>query len=135
MSSIQEADLKNSSILTSLLYDLKVLDEDKLLAYTVENKGCGLIDLNHIDLKSLTPLNGVDSELCWATSTLPFDKVEGTHLVVSCYTLSAPVVKYWEDVLDGNVIWYVSSVSSISRGLERLDEIHEAEAEAEEEEE
>ncbi|MEM7791046.1 MAG: hypothetical protein AAF546_06580 [Verrucomicrobiota bacterium] len=135
MTSIQGSELKNSSILTSLLYDLKVLDENDLIAHTVEERGCGLIDLNHVELQSITSLDGVDPDLCWATSTIPFDKVEKTHLLASSYVLSAPVVKHWEQILDGTVIWYVATVTSISRGLETLDDIHRAEAEAAEEEE
>ncbi len=126
MNAIQSAELKNASILTSLVYDLKVLDEAKLLDFLVEEHGVGLVDLNQLELHSLRPMN-VDISLCWATSTIPFDVVEGTYLVATCYYLSAPVIKYWKELLDGNVIWYETTLSSISRGLERLEDIHEQE--------
>jgi hypothetical protein len=71
--------------------------------------------------------------LCWASSTIPFDHVEGTYMVASCYYISAPVVKYWEELLDGKVVWYAASMASINRGLERIEEIHAAEDAAAEE--
>lgn len=123
MTAIQSGELKNASILTSLVYDLKVLDEAKLIDFTVEEHSLGLVDLNQLELRSLRPLN-VDISLCWATSTIPFDVVEGTYLVASCYYLSAPVVKYWKDQLEGNIIWYGTTITSMSGGLERLEDIH-----------
>lgn len=126
MASIQKADLKRASILNSLVYDLKVLDENKLIDYMVEDQGLSLIDLTFINLQSLRPM-GIDPDLCWATSTIPFDKVEDTYMLASCYYLSAPVVKQWEEALNGHVIWYATTCVSMTRALEKMDEIHEAE--------
>jgi len=118
--------LKNASILTSLLYDLKVLDEARLLDYIVEEYGIGLIDLNQVQLRSL-PSTELDLSLCWASSTIPFDRVEETYMVATCYYLSAPVVKHWEELLNGKVVWYGTSMASMSRGLERLEDVLAAE--------
>ena len=135
MESIQSPEaLKSASILTTLLYDLKVLDEAKLLDYIVDEHRLGLVDLNHIDLRSLSSL-GVDADICWVSSTIPFDKVEDTYLVATCYYLSAPVVKYWEDLLNGKIVWYGTSTVSITRSLERLEDLRVAEEAAAEEEE
>jgi len=133
MGAIQNSELKQASILSTLLYDLKVLDEAKLIDHLVEEHDLGLIDLAHIELSSLRPWN-VDFSLCWATSTVPFDKVEDTFLVATCYYLSAPVIKHWEGLLKGGIIWYATSAASMNRGLERIEEIHEAEDEAAEDE-
>jgi hypothetical protein len=127
MDAIQTPELlKNASILTTLLYDLKVLDEARLLEHIVEEHGIGLIDLNHVELRSL-PSTEIDLSLCWASSTIPFDKVEETYMVASCYYMSAPVVKHWEELLDGKVVWYGTSMASMSRGLERLEDVLAAE--------
>lgn len=126
MAAIQNSELKHASILTSLLFDLKVLDEGKLLDHIVEEHGLGLIDLSFVELSSLRSMN-VDDSLCWATSTIPFDKVEDTYMVATCYYLSAPVIKQWEEHLDGRVIWYATSSSSMTHALEKIEEIHEAE--------
>lgn len=133
MEAIQLADLKRASILSTLLFELKKLEEAKLLEYLVDEEKLGLIDLNFIELQSLRPMN-VDLSLCWASSTVPFDHVEGTYMVASCYYMSAPVVKYWEEALDGRVIWYGTSMSSLSRALERIEDIHETEDAAAEDE-
>ncbi|MDQ8194927.1 hypothetical protein QEH59_10850 [Coraliomargarita sp. SDUM461004] len=132
MEAIQSADLKRASILSTLLFELKKLEEAKLLEYLVEEEKLGLIDLAYVELQSLRPMN-VDLSLCWASSTVPFDYVEGTYMVATCYYMSAPVVKHWESVLDGRVIWYGTSTSSFSRALERIEEIHEAEDTAKDE--
>jgi hypothetical protein len=117
-----------------LLFETKSLDENALMEHLVEEEGLGLVDLNHIEVRSLRSF-GVDLPLCWATSTIPFDKVENTYMVATCYKLSAPVVKHWEDLLDGRVIWYCTSTNSMTRALERVDEIHQAEDAAAAEEE
>jgi len=132
MESIQGGEMRHASILTPLIYDLKVLEEDKMIEYMAEEYELGLVDLSFIKLQSLRPID-VDLDLCWATSTLPFDYVDGVYLVATCYYLSAPVVKHWEDSLDGRVIWYVTSCTSMARALDRIAEIHQAEDDAEDE--
>ncbi|MGJ8653420.1 MAG: hypothetical protein ACSHX8_09120 [Opitutaceae bacterium] len=134
MASIQKTDLKHASILNTLVYDLKVLDENQLIKYMVEDSGLSLIDLTFCNLQSLRPM-GVDMDLCWATSTVPFDKVEDTYMLASCYYLSAPVVKQWEEVLKGHVIWYATTCVSMTRALEKIEAIHESEDEADEDDE
>lgn len=126
MEAIQSADFKRASILSTLIFELKKLDETNLLDHFVEESKLGLVDLDFAELMSLRSLD-VDLSLCWASSTLPFDWVEGTHMLATCYYLSAPVVKHWEDLLDGPVIWYGTTMTSLSRALGRVEEIHEAE--------
>lgn len=134
MEAIQASDLRRASILSTLLFELKKLDEAKLLDYLAEEEKLGLVDLNFVELGSLRPMN-VDLSLCWASSTVPFDHIEGTYLVATCYYLSAPVKKHWEDLLEGRVVWFGTSTSSLSRALKRIEEIHEAEDAAAEDEE
>lgn len=126
MEAIQSSELKRASILSTLLFETKSLEERSLIEHLVDEEGLGLIDLNYVDLRSLRPFN-VDISLCWASSTIPFDKVENTYMVATCYWLSAPVVKHWEELLDGRVIWYGTSINSMTRALERIEEIHQAE--------
>jgi hypothetical protein len=133
MEAIQAADLKRASILSTLLFELKKLEEAKLLDYLVEEMKLGLVDLDFIELRSLRPME-VDLDLCWGTSTVPFDVVEGIHFLASCYYMSAPVVKHWETMLGGRVIWYGTSTSSLSRALGHIEEIHQAEDAATEDE-
>jgi len=126
MDAIQSSDLKRASILSSLLFDLKTLDESALLEFLVEEEKLGLVDLNYSELDSLRPM-GIEADLCWATSTIPFDRIGDFQMVATCYYLSQPVVKHWEELFDSNIIWYATSTLSLTRALERIEEIHEAE--------
>lgn len=126
MEAIQSSELRRASILSTLLFETKAFEEQSLLEHLAEEEGLGLIDLNHIDLRSLRPYD-VDLSLCWATSTIPFDMVENTYMLATCYWLSAPVVKHWEALLDGRVIWYGTSINSMTRALEQIKEIHDSE--------
>lgn len=130
MQIIQNAELKRASILNILQYDLKVLKDEDLIDYMVEEFDIGLVDLNFIDLRVLKPF-GVDDTDCWATQTIPFDKVENTFMLATCSYMSAPVVKHWEDKLGGPVVWFATSTMSMSQGLERVDAIAQAESESE----
>lgn len=132
MGSIQGGEIRHASILTTLIYDLKVLDENKMIEYIVEEYELGLIDLSFIQLQSLRAIN-VDIDLCWATSTVPFDYVDGIYLVATCYYMSAPVIKHWKESLGGEIIWYTTSCTSMTRALEKIAEIHQTEDEAEDE--
>lgn len=128
MESIQSPESgKDSSILMTLVHDLKVLDENQLIEATVEEHSLGLVDLSFVDLPSLGSMN-VDVDLCRATSTIPFDKVEDNYLLATTYYLSGPVLKYWEELYSGNVVWFGTSTLSLSRAFERLFDIAEAEA-------
>lgn len=123
MEAIQSPErLKNASVLSILSHDLGQLDEARLLKHLVDEYSIGLIDLNYVELR-LLPNTELDLSLCLATSTLPFDEVDGTYLVASCYYMSAPVVKHWEDLLGGKVIWYGTSIISMSRALERMQDL------------
>lgn len=126
MEAIQASELKRASILNTLLFEKKSLQEADLIEYLAEGEGLGLIDLRHILLRSLRPFN-VDLSLCWATSTIPFDKIEETYMLATCYYLSAPVLKHWKDRLGGRLIWFATSTVSMTQALEKVEEIHEAE--------
>ena len=132
MEAIQADDFERGSILNTLLFGLKVLEEKVLLDHLVEECDLALVDLDFVAMPSLRALN-VDLSVCRASSTIPFDKVEKTYLLATCYYLSAPVVKHWESLLDGPVIWYATSAASMTRALERAGEILEAEDKAAEE--
>jgi hypothetical protein len=128
---IQNAELKRASILSSLLYDLKAVEESKLIEHVVEEHGIGLVDLGQCNLRSARDLN-FDITLCWATSTIPFDKVEDHYFVATCYYLSTPVVKKWTEMLGNKVIWFATTNTAMTQALERLEEMESAEAAEEE---
>lgn len=120
MQSIQSAELKHASILRSLAFESKALDEAALINYLVDEQDLGLVDLRHLKMQPLQPW-GVDLSLCWATATIPFDKLGDVYLLATCFYLSAPVIKCWEGLLGANVLWYATSLSSLGNGLEQLE--------------
>lgn len=131
MQAIQAADLKNASLLNYLIFDLKVLDESALVELLVEEHEIGLIDLIQVNMQSMRDAD-IDLDLCWATSTVPFDKIGDIYLLATCYYLSAPVIKCWEQKLGKNILWYTTSIQSMASGIERLQQLHEDEIAAEE---
>lgn len=124
--------IQSASILSTLMFDQKTLEESKLIDLIVEECKIGLIDLAQIQLSSLRPME-LDLETCMATWTLPFDVFDDTYMIATCYYLSAPVVKFWEDQIEGDIIWYATSVGAMVRALEAVQDIHDAEDAAAEE--
>ncbi|MGK0464181.1 MAG: hypothetical protein ACJAT5_000591 [Lentimonas sp.] len=119
---------KNTSILKILLHDLKALDEDRLLSHIIEEYKIGLVDLKQIELQESSPIE-MDLSLCWATLTVPFDQVDQTFMLATCYYMSSPTLKYWEELLGGKIIWYATSMISVTsylEGIERRDDSEES---------
>lgn len=119
---INTENLKQASILNILSFDMNVLDEPELIHYTVENNPVGLIDLSHYNLARGFD-NTLDLPLCWATWTIPFERLDGIYSVATAYYLSKPIVEYWENALDGHIMWYACSLKSLSEALQRVDQL------------
>ena len=111
---------KNVSILKILLHDLKALNEDKLLGHIFDEYKTGLVDLRQIKLQE-SIFAEIDFSLCWATLTVPFDQVDQTFMLATCYYMSSPALKYWEELLGGKIIWYATSLGSVNSYLERIE--------------
>ena len=127
MGAVQSTDsFKNTSILKMLIHDLEALDENKLLGHIVDEHKIGLIDLNQIEPNEPISVE-MNLALCWATLTVPFDVVDQTFMLATCYYVSSPALKYWETFLGGKVIWYATSMVSITNYLERIDKLPESE--------
>ena len=111
---------KNNSILKILVHDLKALDEDKVLRFIAEEHKIGLVDLKQTQLYKPSSIE-LDLSLCWATLTVPFDQVDQTFMLATCYYMSSPALKYWKELLGGNVIWYATSIVSINYYIEAFE--------------
>lgn len=120
LSSVQSGDLRGVNLINILLFDLKVLDEDLLMDQILDEVKIGIVDLRNYDLSDFATFN-LETDLCLATYTLPFDRVEDIYMVATAYYLSKPVIQFWEEQLPGKVLWYVSSAASISEAIERID--------------
>lgn len=116
---IQSDNLKQASLLYILVYEMQVLKENDLVNHLIERGVHGMIDLHNYKIEEVFDRT-LDLELCWTTWSLPFDRIEDIHLVASAYLLSDPVVKHWEGLLGGKIIWYITSAASLLEAFDRL---------------
>jgi hypothetical protein len=120
---IKCGELRQASLLNILFFDLSVLEEEDLIERVLEEAGLGLIELANYDLTRVEHLVP-DVNLCWATQTVPFDRIEGFNFLATSYYLSQPARKHWEEALEGEIIWYVTPTSSVANALETLEQLN-----------
>lgn len=106
------------SLLSILIGEKQAINENDLLEFLVEDHGLGLVDVRNMDLPDSVK-NSLDTRTCWATLTVPFDKVEDTTYLATAYYLSPAARKHWEDKINGHVVWYACSVDSLTDFLEK----------------
>jgi len=108
------------SLLSIMANELNCLTEDAVLQRVVEDHGLGLVDVRNIELPDEIRLS-LKTDDCWATWSVPFDHVEDTRYMATAYYLSPAVRSYWEDKVEGKVIWFGASLESIVEFLEASD--------------
>lgn len=108
------------SLLAILAHEGKALAEESLLQHLVEENGLGLIDVRNIDLPDELRLT-LRAPECWATWTVPFDQIEDTTYLATAYYLSPPVKTFWEEKIQGRIIWFATTLESITEFLEKLE--------------
>jgi hypothetical protein len=111
--------LRESSILAILTFDLKVLTEEDVLQHAVEIDGVGLVDLRDYDVPDDSRKN-IDVGACWATWSVPFDKEEEFYFVATAYYLSPAVRAHWEKQLGTSILWFGTTLENIADYLEKL---------------
>lgn len=84
LETIQSGDMRGASLLNILIYELKALDEAQLIDSLVEIDEVSLVDLSNYDLARFRDYK-LDRDLCWATYTIPFDRVEDFNMVATGY--------------------------------------------------
>lgn len=116
---IASAPPRQCTLLGVLAYDLRVLSEQDVLQYCIDEHHIGLIDLRTYDGAD-DLRTSVNQPACWATWTLPFDREEDFILVATAYYLSPAVRSFWEKQLGSQIIWYGATLEAIAEALERL---------------
>ncbi len=119
LEAIDAGNPRQISILNSLIYDLKRLEEKDYIDYVLHQFRIGLITLRNYNLRR-TGNEMNDPDICWATWTVPFDQVGDYYLVATAYYPSTPVVKQWEKLADLPIIWYGASIQSVTEAIDRL---------------
>lgn len=108
---------RQSTILGILAYEMKVLKEDDVLHHLVETDGLGLVDLRDYDVLDEARKN-LDTNACWATWSVPFDREEEFWFVATAYYLSPAVRSFWEKELGGPILWFGTTLEAIADYLE-----------------
>ena len=98
----------------------ELFGEDDLLELLVEDHGLGLVDVRNVEYPDSLKKT-LDTKACWATLTVPFDHLEDTTYLASAYYLSPAARTYWEEKLDGHVVWFASTVESLTDFLEKFE--------------
>jgi len=111
--------MRQSSVLSILVYEKKVLREEDLLHHVVDDHGVGVVDLRGYEVPEEVRKE-IDLEACWATWSVPFDREEDFHFVATAYYLSPAVRSHWEKKLGGQIIWQATTMDIIADFLDRI---------------
>src|SRR6187402_552217 len=111
--------VRQSSVLSILVYEKKVLREEEVLHHVVDDHGVGVVDLRGYDVPDEVKKE-MDLDACWATWSVPFDREEDFHFVATAYYLSPAVRTHWEKKLGGQIIWQATTMDIIADFLDRL---------------
>ncbi len=111
--------VRQSSVLSILVYEKKVLREEDVLHHVVDDHGVGVVDLRGYDVPD-DVRKEMDLDACWATWSVPFDREEDFHFVATAYYLSPAVRSHWEKKLGGQIIWQATTMDIIADFLDRM---------------
>ena len=111
--------VRQSSVLSILVYEKKVLREEDVLHHVVDDHGVGVVDLRGYEVPEEVKKE-IDLDACWATWTVPFDREEDFHFVATAYYLSPAVRSHWEKRLGGQIIWQATTMDIIADFLDRV---------------
>src|SRR6185295_18472941 len=111
--------VRQSSVLSILVYEKKVLREEDVLHHVVDDHGVGVVDLRGYEVPEDVKKE-IDLDACWATWSVPFDREEDFHFVATAYYLSPAVRSHWEKKLGGQIIWQATTMDIIADFLDRV---------------
>lgn len=111
--------VRQSSVLSILVNEKKVLREEDVLHHVVDDHAIGVVDLRGYDVPEEVRRE-MDLDACWATWSVPFDREEDFHFVATAYYLSPAVRTYWEKKLGGQIIWQATTMDIIADFLDRM---------------
>ena len=111
--------MRQSSVLSILVYEKKVLKEEDVLHHVVDDHGVGVVDLRGYDVPEDVKKE-IELEACWATWSVPFDREEDFHFIATAYYLSPAVRAHWERKLGGHIIWQATTMDIIADFLDRI---------------
>ena len=110
---------RGASLLRVLTQSMKVIREEDLLRHAMEHEGAGLVDLRDYDVPDEFR-RLADPGVCWATWTVPFDRLDGFTCLASAYVLSPVAKAHWEGLIQGPVLWFATTLDGLTEHLGRL---------------
>lgn len=123
---IDAENIKEASLLRILMWELDLLNETQFINFQVEKYQLGLADMRFYSY-----LGSVDGDApsyavkdCWATWTVPFDYENGFYFLATAFYMGKPVVDFWEEKLNGKIMWFVTDLGGISTLLENAEQEH-----------
>jgi len=116
-----------TSLLHILITETQKLDEAVWIDHLVKEEGLSLINLNQIPVRHFETRE-LDSEVCFATWSLPFDRIGNYTQVATNFYLSEPCRLYWKEAIEGPILWYATTVHSMAEALGRLVETNDESA-------
>lgn len=117
---VSSDDVRKSTVLGILAYEMKVVREEDVLQHLVDDHGLGLIDLRHYDASEELKKN-LDIGACWATWSVPFDRDEDFYFIATAYYMSPAVRTFWEKKYGGPIIWYGTTLEMIGDYLAKIE--------------
>jgi hypothetical protein len=111
--------MRQTTVLGILAYEMKVVREEEILEYLVDNEGVGLVDLRGYEINE-DVRKTLDIGACWATWSIPFDREEDFTFIATAYYLSPAVRSYWEKQYGKSIVWYGTTLDIIADMLEKF---------------
>lgn len=112
---VKNGDLRQACLLKILMHEMKAFDEGELL----KASPFPLIPLQPFTIPQPSSLE-IDIDLCYATWTLPFDKIEDVYFLTTAYYLSEPTIEHWKKLIPGHIIWHATELGFLSYALDEM---------------
>ena len=125
-----KGEVKRSSLLKILCWDMKELEEAEVLDHLIEEHMLGFCNLSNYEIQR-ERLPVFRSNECWATMSIPLDFMEGVFFVATCHYLSSAVHEHWEKRLNRDIVWMISDLSGMTMSLEKIEKLEAREQEEE----
>lgn len=117
---IEGGTVRQMCLLDILVNTTHAVSQERLLEHSADDLSMALIDLRDIELDDDMKIS-LQTGVCWATWTVPFDRDEDISYVASAYHLSPAVKQFWENELGSTIIWYGTTLDSVSDFLEKFE--------------
>ncbi len=118
---LKEGVSRQTSLLSILTGEMASLNESDIVDFAVREHGLGVIDLRRYNIEEGCR-ERIEANQTWATWTMPFDKEDEFTFVATAYHLSPAARAHWEELINGPIIWYATTVDILAETVDRVRE-------------